>query len=74
MYESVISSVAVDNLKNDKKTAVKAVLEFKRYPRVYVEFAAKADKLIKAINEAPDIAAVNRIMTNAHSHDDWSNA
>lgn len=67
----VCSSVVSDTLKVARKDACKAINDFKDYPRVYPEFAAKAKELKDAVNKAETIIEINRIMRQAHAKDRW---
>ena len=71
MVEAVRSRKPIDSLKRAKINAEKAINDFKKYPRIYVEFAKRADELKKQINDAKNEVEVNRIMSNAHKSDRW---
>lgn len=74
MVEAVRSRKPMDSLKRAKINATKAIDEFKKYPRVYVEFAKRPDELKKQIDDAKNEVEVNRIMSNAHKSDRWDMA
>ena len=71
MVEAVRSRKPMDSLRLAKINAMKAINDFKSYPRIYVEFAKNYDELKRQIEAAKNEVEVNRIMSNAHKSDRW---